>query len=102
MFELRLYKNMHYVQILYKDSDELPEPMYIPGCGKSCPLRKMYMLYSNSLPAGELDVECAQPIETQNTDNIVIPLSEQNSSISKSSAVGKVNIIISFRVELQL
>lgn len=97
MFELRLYKNMHYVQILYRDSEKLPEPMNIPDCGQSCPLRKMYILYANSLPASELDVECAQLITSLNNENIFIPMNDQ-----KSSAVGKVPKTVRFKIEPQL
>lgn len=45
------------VQIFYKNSSDIPKPLYIPKCGQSCSLDEMYKLYSDVLP-GNFDEEC--------------------------------------------
>lgn len=59
--ELREFDGEHYVQIFYKNSDKNPEAIAIPGCGTSCPLRKMYEIYDEIIPKNEFDVECQIP-----------------------------------------
>ncbi|KAG4079489.1 hypothetical protein HA402_005186 [Bradysia odoriphaga] len=56
--ELRSYKGENYVQIIYKNLNETPYVINIPGCGYACPLEKMYEIYDNILPKQPFDVEC--------------------------------------------
>ncbi|KAG4065183.1 hypothetical protein HA402_007580 [Bradysia odoriphaga] len=56
--ELRQYKSEHYVQIFYKNSNETPDPIHIPGCGTMCPLSTMYELYDDILPKNNFATEC--------------------------------------------
>lgn len=58
MFELRVFKNEHYLTIVYKN-DTNPQIMSIPGCGVSCPLSKMFELYDDVLPS-DWDAECRE------------------------------------------
>ncbi|EDW58375.1 prostatic acid phosphatase isoform X1 [Drosophila virilis] len=58
MFELRVDDNNRpLVSVFYKNTTAEPLPMYIPGCGVSCPLSKMYALYEDVLPENWTD-EC--------------------------------------------
>lgn len=57
MFELRIIKKQPFMSILYKNTTETPKPMYIPGCGTSCPLSKMFEVYAAVIPE-DWDVEC--------------------------------------------
>lgn len=45
------------VQIFYKNTTAVLEPLHIPGCGRSCSLQQMYELYANVLP-GNFEDEC--------------------------------------------
>lgn len=56
--ELRRYKDEHYLQIFYKNSDRNPEAMELPECGKACPLSKMYEIYDDILPKNDFSTEC--------------------------------------------
>lgn len=57
MLELRDYNNEHYVSVFYKNTTAEPQLMEIPGCGVSCPLKKMYELYQDVLPEN-WEAEC--------------------------------------------
>lgn len=46
------------MQIFYKNSNDSPDPIHIPGCGTSCPLSKMYELYDDILPKNDFATEC--------------------------------------------
>lgn len=63
MFELRVRNNVTYIEIYYKHSyaDLSPELMYIPECGYSCELAKLYKLYADILPTQDYDVACTLP-----------------------------------------
>ncbi|XP_037041883.1 lysosomal acid phosphatase-like [Bradysia coprophila] len=56
--ELRSYKDENYVQIIYKNLNETPYVINIPGCGYACPLEKMYEIYATIIPKQPFDVEC--------------------------------------------
>lgn len=59
MFELRKLNNDYNLQIFYKNtSAEALTPLNIPKCGASCPLSKMFALYSDVLPDGDFETEC--------------------------------------------
>lgn len=51
-----------HVEIYYKQhhgEDIIPlEPLFIPNCGRKCPLSKMYELYDDILPTDDFDTEC--------------------------------------------
>ncbi|XP_038104455.1 testicular acid phosphatase homolog [Culex quinquefasciatus] len=51
MIELRTSPSgTPYVSVFYRDSQEEPEALYIPGCGTRCPLRRMVQFYENIIP----------------------------------------------------
>lgn len=51
MMELRVDdNNTPLVSVFYRNTTAEPEPLYIPGCGISCPLTKMNKLYQDVLP----------------------------------------------------
>lgn len=58
MVELRSYENENYVQLIYKNLDEAPYVIKIPGCGYACPLEKMYEIYDSIIPKLPFDAEC--------------------------------------------
>lgn len=59
MFELRTFQNESYIEVYYRNTTEIqPPPLYIPNCGYSCPLKKMYQLYANVLPKKDFKTEC--------------------------------------------
>lgn len=57
MLELRLINKKPYVSVFYKNTTEEPQAMYLPKCGTSCALDKMYQLYEDVLPK-DLEAEC--------------------------------------------
>lgn len=50
LFELRQFNDGHRVQVFYKNTTAEPEPLNIPNCGTSCPLKKMFEVYKEVLP----------------------------------------------------
>ncbi|EDS44287.1 acid phosphatase-1 [Culex quinquefasciatus] len=51
MIELRTSPSgTPYVSVFYRDSQEEPEALYIPGCGTRCPLRRMVQFYEDIIP----------------------------------------------------
>lgn len=59
MFELRKLNNDYNLQIFYRNtSAEALTPLNIPNCGTSCPLSKMFALYTDVLPDGDFETEC--------------------------------------------
>lgn len=65
-----------YVQIFYKNSTAADIPaLEISGCGKSCPLEKMYEIYHDILPSESFEKECvlreneSLPADTTNPEN---------------------------------
>ncbi|XP_053698567.1 prostatic acid phosphatase-like [Sabethes cyaneus] len=64
LFELRASSSgVPYVSIYYRDSAAEPEPLYIPRCGKHCPLQKLIELYQHLLP-NHWDQECLLKVDT--------------------------------------
>lgn len=60
LFEIRIRKNVPYMEIFYKRSADTKtlELLYIPKCGYACPLQKLYTLYDNILPKNDIQTEC--------------------------------------------
>lgn len=59
-FELYRFanNNEHYLQFVYRRPDvEYPEPIDIPGIGKTWTLKRFYSVYSQLIP-GDFDTEC--------------------------------------------
>lgn len=65
------------VQIFYKNTTEDPRAMYIPNCGISCPLEKLYRIYNDIIP-GNFDEECRLSILTMTYED-----AEMNASLGK-------------------
>lgn len=65
LFELRVRNNVTYMEIYYKRSyaDLSPELLFIPDCGYSCPLEKLYQLYADILPTQDYYKACALPTD---------------------------------------
>lgn len=57
MIELRRINKTGYVSIFYKNTTAEPQPMYIPNCGTSCPLKTMRELYNDVIP-DDWETEC--------------------------------------------
>lgn len=57
MLEMRLIESTPFISVFYKNTTAEPFLMSIPGCGKQCPLERMYELYNDVLP-GDWDAEC--------------------------------------------
>lgn len=57
MLELRKYNETSYVSVFYKNTTAEPQLMNIPGCGVTCPLKKMFELYHDVIP-GDWETEC--------------------------------------------
>lgn len=58
MLEMRLDdKNQPFVSIFYKNTTAEPQLMEIPECGKTCPLNKMFDIYSDIIPQ-DWEEEC--------------------------------------------
>jgi len=56
--EMRLDEsNTPLVSIFYKNTTAEPLPLDIPGCGPSCPLKKLVSLYQDVLPV-DWEREC--------------------------------------------
>lgn len=63
MFELYRVNNEYALQIFYRNTTiETPEPLYIPNCGTTCPLSKLFQLYNDILPSGDFEAECKVPL----------------------------------------
>lgn len=63
LVELRTFENKSYIEVYYKNTTENPPPgkllpLLIPQCGYSCPLQKMYKLFSNVIPQNDFQTEC--------------------------------------------
>lgn len=62
LFELYQTNVGHHVEIYYKQQNteflNALEPLFIPNCGKKCPLARFYELYEDILPTNDFDVEC--------------------------------------------
>lgn len=58
LIEIRSVANKSLVEVFYKNSSALPIPQYIPNCGYSCELGKMYTLYKDYLPTADFQTEC--------------------------------------------
>lgn len=59
MFELYKLNGNYNLQIFYKNtSTETLKPLMIPKCGTTCPLNKMFELYSDVIPDGDFETEC--------------------------------------------
>uniref|UniRef100_A0A6B2EF65 acid phosphatase n=1 Tax=Phlebotomus kandelakii TaxID=1109342 RepID=A0A6B2EF65_9DIPT len=69
MLEMRLIEDKPYISVFYKNTTAEPEPMYIPQCGKSCPLKKMFQLYSDLLPH-DWEAECKLPLMTMSYEEV--------------------------------
>lgn len=65
------------VQIFYKNTTDDPHPMYIPNCGITCPLEKLYQIYSEIIP-GDFTEECRLSILTMTYED-----AEINASMGK-------------------
>lgn len=50
-------RNQPMISISYKNSSADAIPLYIPNCGLSCPLKKMFLLYEDILPV-DWEAEC--------------------------------------------
>lgn len=51
MLELRVdNSNTPLVSVFYKNTTAEPQPLDIPGCGVSCPLKKLVKIYQDVLP----------------------------------------------------
>ncbi|KAL1396350.1 hypothetical protein pipiens_010569 [Culex pipiens pipiens] len=51
MIELRTSPSgTPYVSVIYRDNQEEPEALHIPGCGTRCPLGRMVQLYKDIIP----------------------------------------------------
>lgn len=59
MLELRLHQGTPYVTVVYKNDTD-PTTLVIPGCGVTCPLKKMFDLYDDVLPT-DWETECQMP-----------------------------------------
>ncbi|XP_037029743.1 prostatic acid phosphatase-like [Bradysia coprophila] len=71
LLELRLKDDVPMVQIFYKNSTNDPHPMYIPHCGISCPLEKLYQIYDAIIP-GRFEDECRLSILTMTYEDAEI------------------------------
>ena len=60
LFDLRLKNDKPHLEIFYKRNATTTEatPLYVPDCGYSCPLEKLYRLYDDILPKGDIAEEC--------------------------------------------
>lgn len=56
--EIRSVANKSLVEVFYKNSSAPPMAQYIPKCGYSCELTKMYTLYKDVLPTADFQTEC--------------------------------------------
>lgn len=61
-FELHKSNGNYHIEIFYKrhyDRDDEPsEPLFIPNCGKKCPLSQFYEIYQDIIPTEDFDTEC--------------------------------------------
>lgn len=71
LLELRMTKEVPMVQIFYKNTTEDPRAMYIPNCGISCPLEKLYQIYNDIIP-GDFQEECRLSILTMSYEDAEI------------------------------
>lgn len=104
LFELRRYKNLNYVQVFYRISngtssiESADESLYIPQCGRACPLQKWFNLFGDSMPTGNQSEECRRlqqrPIQLTNI-RIPTKLSRSASLSSGGGFATTTNIIIS-------
>lgn len=50
-------------------TNDIAAPLEIPNCGFSCPLKKMYELYSSSMPTINIADDCRITATTHLFDN---------------------------------
>lgn len=77
LLELRMKNEVPMVQIFYKNSTDDPRAMYIPNCGITCPLEKLYQIYNAIIP-GDFGDECRLSILTMTYED-----AEINASMGK-------------------
>lgn len=61
-FELHKSNGVYHVEIFYKrnrgDDSEPLEALFIPDCGKKCPLNQFYKIYQDIIPVEDFETEC--------------------------------------------